>query len=135
LLQAPTGLSPQERSQIVRGLFQDNPQAGSTFLRLLLLLAAIPVAIWIVVLIQRRLWGEPVPRPTRLFRVLAKRASLRWSDRLLLIRATRRAQFKHPAAILLSANCYDRVVGDYLKATRRRNADRLERIRARLFAG
>jgi hypothetical protein len=135
LLQAPVDitLTPEERTRAVLKLFQDNPGAGGTFLKVMLLFAAVPLALLIIYHLQQRAHGERARRPVRLLWDLSRAASLGWWDRILLIRMARQFHPASPAALLLSANYYDRVTAEWLRASRGEGAARLRRIRRRLF--
>jgi hypothetical protein len=133
-LQAADPVSNEQKAAAIRGLFQDNPTAGGTFVKTLLLFAVIPLlALLIVYHFQQRAQGDRARRPVRLLWDLGRTASLGWWDRLLLIRMTRQVRMAHPAAVLLSANSYDRVTAAWLRAGGGEGRARLQRIRRKLF--
>ncbi|HOW17729.1 MAG TPA: hypothetical protein PLC79_01730 [Phycisphaerae bacterium] len=128
-------LTPEERARAVHQLFQDNPGAGGTLLKVLMLFAAIPLVLAILYRLQQRAQGDRARQPVRLLWQLGRAASLGWWDRLLLIRMTRQARMKEPAVVLLSANCFDRAMAVWLRDSRGEGASRLQYIRRRLFGG
>jgi hypothetical protein len=127
-------LTQEERARAVHQLFQDNPGAGGTLVKVLMVFAAIPLALLILYYLQQRARGERSRQPVRLLWQLGRAASLGWWDRLLLIRMTRQARVKDPAVVLLSANCFDRAAAVWLRDGGGEGAARLQRIRRRLFA-
>ena len=133
LLQTDPNELVDRRFSVLFNLFSENPAAKQTFFHTLLIFAAIPVVLWIVYKAQQRLQGGPASHPARLLWELAGTAALGWSDRLLLMRLAQHTRLENPAAILLSANCFDRVVADWLRTGRGVRAARLKRIRKRLY--
>jgi len=133
LLQGSSELSRDERYRAIHNLFVDKPGATSSLAAVLVLAAAIPLALWLAAFVQRRLRGEPRPQPRKLLWDLAAQASLSWWDRVLLLRVARAADLKDAGAMLLSANCFDRAVERWLAPPGREGAERLQRIRDRLF--
>ena len=120
--------------RIMEQFTRPKPEAAWEILSTLSMLAAAPLLGLLLLRIQRRMKRGPVHRPARLLWDLAAHVPLAWSDRILLLRAARRAGLAAPAAVLLSANCYDRVVREWLARGHGRSATRLQRIRDRLFA-
>ncbi len=120
---------------IYKGLFSDNPAAKQTFLRTLMLFAAIPLVLWLVYRVQQRWNSSPSSHPARLLWELGSAASLGITDRWLLMRIARQEKQENPAALLLSANTFDRVVGGWLRKRGNAKSARLKRLRQHLFGG
>lgn len=133
LLQASSELSRDERYRAIHNLFADKPGATSSLAAVVVLAAAIPLALWLASLVQRRVRGEPRCQPRKLLWDLAAQARLGWGDRVLLLRVARAADLKDAGAMLLSANCFDRAVERWLNPPGREGAERLQQIRDRLF--
>lgn len=133
VLQGSSELSRHERYRAIHDLFADKPGATSSLAAVVILVAAIPLALWLASFVQRRVRGEPRCQPRKLLWDLAAQAPLGWWDRVLLLRVARAADLKDAGAMLLSANCFDRAVEHWLNAAGREGAERLQQIRDRLF--
>ncbi len=114
-------------------LFRDDFGGRGQFLPILLLFAAMPLVLWLVYRLQRRRQDEAVRRPLMLLWELSGKAPLGLRDRLLLLHVARRTAQRDPAAMLFSANVYDRWTDLWTQGRAGRSATRLTTIRERLF--
>jgi hypothetical protein len=113
----------------------DNPKpyAVYTIIGLLAAVASVPLVLKLAQRILQRMQNEPRNRPRRLLWDLSARVSLGWFDRMVLLRMTRRTRYPHPAAVLLSADLFDRLAKQWVDERGGSGANRLREIRRRLF--
>lgn len=134
LLQAESGLSRDDRYRAINSAFnREHSDAHWWIILLLAAIVALPILLLMISRLQRRARGEATSRPWRLMWDLSKRTSLGLWDRIVLIRVARQIGLEHPAALLLSANYYDRITRQWLEAGHKGDASHLQHIRHRLF--